>query len=208
MAEEPTLRGEHTQAEIVQAAHRLFLAHGFHGTSMRQIASEAGIALGSIYNHFPSKEELFIDILVEYHPLFSVLPAMNAARGTTIEEFIRDAARRMVTGIDERMDFLNLVFIELVEFKGQHLPEILHKLYPDLLGFMQRFDQSESELRPIPMPVLVRAFLGLFFSYVMTELIIANQLPPEMQPNAFDHFVDIFLRGVLADHASAGGSGA
>ena len=49
-------RGERTRAEIIQAAHDLFIQQGYHGTSMRQIAGQAGIALGGLYNHFESKE--------------------------------------------------------------------------------------------------------------------------------------------------------
>jgi AcrR family transcriptional regulator len=202
MSEETAVRGERTSAEIVQAAHHLFLTHGFHGTSMRQIAAGAGIALGSIYNHFPSKEDIFIAVVLQYHPLFDVLPAMNAARGDTIEALIRDAAARMVAGMDDRFDFLNIVFIELVEFKGCHLPRILQKLFPELMQFAQRIGDTNAELRPIPPPVVARAFLGLFFSFVMTELIIANQLPA-VQENAFDHFVEIFLHGILAEKPAA-----
>ena len=33
----------------------------------------------------------------------------------------------------------------------------------------------------------------------MTEIMIANQLPPEMQENALDYFVEIYLHGILAD---------
>jgi AcrR family transcriptional regulator len=205
MSEETAVRGERTSAEIVQAAHHLFLTHGFHGTSMRQIAAGAGIALGSIYNHFPSKEDIFIAVVLQYHPLFDVLPAMNAARGDTIEALIRDAAARMVAGMDDRFDFLNIVFIELVEFKGCHLPRILQKLFPELMQFAQRIGDTNAELRPIPPPVVARAFLGLFFSFVMTELIIANQLPA-VQENAFDHFVEIFLHGILAEKPAAGES--
>ena len=53
-------------------------------------------------------------------------------------------------------------------------------------------------LRPIPLLVLVRAFIGLFFSYIMTDLIIGDQLPPEMGENALEHFVEIYLHGILA----------
>jgi len=204
MSEEILVRGERTYTIIVQEAHHLFLTHGFHGTSMRQIAAGAGIALGSIYNHFPSKEDIFIAVLLEYHPLFDVLPAMNAAQGETIEALIRDAASRMVAGMGDRMDFLNIVFIELVEFKGCHLPIILQKMFPELMQFAQRFGEAKAELRPISPPVVARAFIGLFFSFVMTELIIANQLPT-VQEDAFDSFVEIFLHGILEDQSAAGG---
>ena len=39
-------------------AEQLFIDHGFHGTSMQMIAKAAGIAAGTVYLHFPSKEEL------------------------------------------------------------------------------------------------------------------------------------------------------
>jgi AcrR family transcriptional regulator len=191
-------RGEKTRAEIIQTAHQLFLNHGYHGTSMRQIAAQAGIALGGIYNHFSSKEDIFYSVLVECHPFHDMMPAMLAAEGETVNAFVRDAATRMVAGTQNRMDFLNLIFVEMVEFKSVHLPQLFQQFFPSVLALVQRFAEGKHELRPIPAAVLVRAFLGLFFSYVMTEVVLARQLPPEMSENALDHFVEIYLHGILA----------
>jgi len=202
MADEMLSRGENTRSDILNAAHDLFLDYGYHGTSMRQIAQEANIALGGIYNHFPSKEDLFLNVLMEYHPFHYVLPLMQAAQGDSIEEFIHNASQRMVDGVGEQIDFLNLMFIELVEFKGMHLPTIFDAFMPQVLRFAQRFLQDSEELRPIPALVIVRAYIGLFFSYMMTEVLIAKQLPPEMMENALDYFVDIFLHGILINQPS------
>jgi TetR/AcrR family transcriptional regulator, repressor of fatR-cypB operon len=43
---------------ILDAALRCFVERGFHGTSMPDIAERAGIAAGTIYHYFPSKEAL------------------------------------------------------------------------------------------------------------------------------------------------------
>ena len=43
---------------ILGHAEQLFIDHGFHGTSMQMIAKAAGIAAGTVYLHFPSKEVL------------------------------------------------------------------------------------------------------------------------------------------------------
>ena len=56
MSETKPIRGETTRQEIINAAHDLFTQQGFHGTSMRQIAKQAGMALGSLYNHFLSAD--------------------------------------------------------------------------------------------------------------------------------------------------------
>lgn len=49
----------------MEAAARLFAAHGFHGASLRDIAKEAEITPGSIYAHFRSKSHLLAAIYEE-----------------------------------------------------------------------------------------------------------------------------------------------
>ena len=199
MSEENVPRGERTQAEIVQAAHQLFIENGYHGTSMRQIAEGAGIAVGGIYNHFASKEEVYLAVFLAHNPYLDIVPAMMSAQGEDLESLLRDAAHRMVGALNNRLDFLNLMFIELVEFDGRHVPQLFRIFFPQVLEFARRTLQDREELRPISPPILMRAFLGLFFSYTLTEILIAKQMPPEMSSNALDHFVDIYLYGVLKD---------
>jgi AcrR family transcriptional regulator len=192
-------RGEKTQKEILDVAYRLFIKNGYHGSSMRLIAQEASIALGGIYNHFSGKEEIFKEVLYAYHPFNSVLPAMQAAEGKTVEEFIYDAAHKMVASLQGRYDFLNLLFVELVEFRAEHVPELFQHFFPQVLQFGKRFAEGKDELRPISIMVLVRVFVGLFFSYVMTEILIGDQFPQELEQNQLNNFVDIYLHGILAD---------
>lgn len=185
---------------IIQAAHELFISHGFHGTSMRQIAAQAGLAVGGIYNHFASKEDIFLAVFLAYHPYRAILDSLSQAGGATLDELLRDAAHRMVAALNGRMDFINLVFIELVEFKSIHLPHVFPLVFPETLAFAERLVAGRPELRPIPLPILVRTFMGMFFSYVMTERIMGGQMAPELQVQALDHFVDVFLYGVLTGH--------
>lgn len=58
-------RDQSGRDRITDAAAELFLRNGYAQTSLRDIASAAGIKAGSIYYHFDSKESLFIDILEE-----------------------------------------------------------------------------------------------------------------------------------------------
>jgi hypothetical protein len=95
------------------------------------------------------------------------------------------------------------MFIELVEFDSKHIPQMFQMYFPHLLEFSQQFVVTTGEIRTIPLPIVLRAFLGLFFSYIITEIIIGQQLPPEMQAGAFDHFVDIFLHGILTNQPEA-----
>ena len=86
----------------------------------------------------------------------------------------------------------------MVEFEGRNLPQMFVTFYPLVLPVVQRFQNSSNELREIPPIALFRAFLGLFFSYFMTELLLAKTPVVVTSPDHLDHFVEIFLHGVLA----------
>ena len=197
MPEEVLTKGERTRQAILDAAHKLIIKQGFAATSMRQIAERAGLALGGTYNHFASKEEVFRAIVAERHPFFQIIPILNSVEGGTVEEFVRDAAHTMVAELGHHPDFLNLMLTEIVEFKGRHVPILFEKMFPMIMPLAHRIASLDGEMRQIPPAVLMRAFLGMFFSFYITEILIGRAMPKDMQVNALDYFVDIFLHGVL-----------
>jgi AcrR family transcriptional regulator len=197
MSASATTKGELTRSAIIDAAHDLFITQGFNATSMRQIAQKAGIALGGIYNHFSGKEDIFKAVFLENHPYLEMIPAIESAPGYTVEEFVRNAANQMMASIARRPDFLNLMFIELVEFKSAHVQEVFVETLPRGIGIVERLANAEGNIRPIPAQMLIRTFIGLFFSYYLAESIFRNVTPVEFQENAMDYYVDIFLHGIL-----------
>ena len=83
-------RGEQTRKMILDSAEHLFLANGFNGTSMRQIAREAGgLAVGGIYNHFASKEAIFEALLEARSPYQEIFQTFQALDGSNGPELIR-----------------------------------------------------------------------------------------------------------------------
>ncbi|HLE27755.1 MAG TPA: TetR/AcrR family transcriptional regulator [Anaerolineales bacterium] len=201
-AGKPPWRGEATRARLLKAAHALFLKKGFHGTSVREIADEAGLAVGGIYNHFADKEAIFAAVLDAYHPYHVIFPAMESIQGETAAEFMRQAAQQIyagVAGTEKRL--FPLVFIELVEFQGRHFKQLLEKLLPTVMGFAQRLAQRRG-MRPIPPPVVMRAFLSLLVGYFLSEMILKDS--PLFRQGKYDWFggmVDIYLHGIVEPEA-------
>lgn len=56
-----------TRGALIEAALRLFAEKGYAGTSIRDIANEAGVQSASIYGHYPSKEHILAEIVVVGH---------------------------------------------------------------------------------------------------------------------------------------------
>ncbi len=64
---ETVTRPEETRTRILDTALALFLGHGYEATTMRMIAEQAGLGLGSSYYHFPSKEHVMQALYARIH---------------------------------------------------------------------------------------------------------------------------------------------
>src|SRR3954452_4767003 len=53
--------GPQTRARIAEVAARMFLEHGFDAVTVADVAREAGVSSVTVFNHFPRKEDLFLD---------------------------------------------------------------------------------------------------------------------------------------------------
>ena len=50
---------------LKQAAYEIFSKKGYKSTSISEIAKRAGMAVGSFYNYYDSKEDIFLDVHIE-----------------------------------------------------------------------------------------------------------------------------------------------
>jgi AcrR family transcriptional regulator len=202
MTKEKQTKGEATRLAIETSAVSLFLEQGYHATSMRQIAERADLALGGIYNHFSSKDEIFEAIIIDQHPYKKILPLVVAVQAETPEEFFRGAFQIVIRELGQQPEFINLMFIELIEFKGKHGSIMLREIAPRVLPVFERTVKSMKGLRVRHPAVLMRSFFGMIISYFVTDMIIANSvISPLMPKNSAEAYIDIYLRGILKETA-------
>src|SRR6476659_7847717 len=97
---------QETQRTIVEAAARLFATHGYNATSIGRIASEAGVAVQTIYNSVGAKRELLSRVLD--------FAAAGERAPTPVAEVMRERA--------ERADDPRQILEQLVDFWRDALP--------------------------------------------------------------------------------------
>lgn len=95
------------QLRILTVAEELFMQKGYLKTSMREIATQSQVALGNIYNYFPSKDELF---RATVRPATQALENMlqnhhGQTGGEDVMMFSNEAYLKQVT--DEYIDLLS-----------------------------------------------------------------------------------------------------
>jgi AcrR family transcriptional regulator len=197
--DEALTKGERTQQAVLDAAYSLFLENGFSATSMRQIAERAGVAVGGIYNHFASKDEIFQALVIAKHPYLQILPLLQRAPGNTLEEFIRNAAHLVQVEMGQDPEFIKLMFIEIVEFNGKHFPKVIETIFPLAIPLIQRFTTSDSGLREgLPPPKLIRIFIGNIMAYYVTEFLLSDtSMPAGLREVSLEDFLEVFMHGIL-----------
>jgi AcrR family transcriptional regulator len=62
-----TLRGQRTRAALVKAARTVFERRGYHDTRVVDITKDAGVAYGTFYTYFDSKEMIFSEVVEQLH---------------------------------------------------------------------------------------------------------------------------------------------
>jgi len=203
-------KGERTGQAILDAAERLILSQGYHGTSMRQIAGEAGIAVGGIYNHFDGKEAIFQALLERHQPYSNIVAALSGLSGESAAELVEEAARLTTdVGLADPA-FLRLVFIDLQEFGGDTVFELAQQMIQGLMNFFGALVASGELREDLPLPVLVRFFAGLVIFYILSEAIAFGDGSSRVElPALFGEEIDwvggmveIYLRGALKEDES------
>ncbi len=104
-----TINPDDKRDRVMQAARRLFVAQGYHGTSMAQIVAASGVSTGAIYSYFPNKEAL-----------------ARQLHDTTLADFAERFADRLAwrKSCEERLRAFAEVVIELTD----DIPEVMEYL--------------------------------------------------------------------------------
>ena len=81
---------------VLDAARRVFLAHGYHGATLEQIADDAGFSKGVVYSQFVSKADLFLALLearIEQRAEGNARVAQSLANGGDLQALLEHAVR-------------------------------------------------------------------------------------------------------------------
>jgi AcrR family transcriptional regulator len=192
---------EERERLILEAAEELLAEKGYHEMSIDEIAARVGVSKGTVYLHFPSKEELVLAYLErgmrrfmqEATVALSSL-ASPAARIRSLIELIYGGAFK------RRSQFFGSIY-ENPELRNRLLDKKreFHTEWDALSqGISQVFDEgkAQGEFDPtIPTPLLVSMFWSLASPRTYERLLEQEQMPVEEMVSHLNRF---FFKGLAA----------
>src|SRR5882757_220879 len=118
----PTPRAEDTRRRIYEAAMELFREKGFEPTTMRDIATKAGVALGGAYYYYSAKDAIVLDFYREMQES-SNQPVLDALAGRKkLKERIRCVLEQRLALLEPNRKFCAALF--------RHAPDSVDPLSP------------------------------------------------------------------------------
>ena len=174
----PRPRASHTARELIlKAATEVFIAHGFNGAGIDQIALQAGVSKPTIYSHFESKEQLFIAIMNSICDNFEA-PFLDPD-GETDElpvlllrianNYTRAVLQPKVVAMHRRFVAESEQFPDLARRYFEVGPLRVHKTLARF--FEQRM--ARGEIRPMDPMILAQFFAALIIAPLRTRRLFA-----------------------------------
>ncbi|APV38621.1 TetR family transcriptional regulator [Pseudomonas frederiksbergensis] len=183
---------------IIQAAIAEFRANGFDITSMDKIAATAGVSKRTVYNHFPSKEELFAEILNQLWARVTAEQETPYRPDLPLREQMRRMlmAKMQMLGDDNFLDLARVAIAATI-----HSPERAQNMVCRMgereegLTVWIRAAQADGRLKPVAPEFAAQQIQGMLKSFAFWPQISMGLpgLSAEMQTTVVESALDMFL---------------
>ena len=180
---------------ILDAAEEIIAERGVHQASMSEIAARAGVAVGTVYNHFADRDSLLRALFRARRALISpeIVRLAEARRGAGFEERLRGLVRDVLELLEHHRRFV-VVALEAEQITsepasgGASRPVMtaLRAATADILAA----GASAGAIRPGEVDRLIRLLLGAMRGLLRYRLEIGGPFTDDA-----DLLVDVFLRG-------------
>ncbi len=186
------------EARIRQIATRVFARKGFYGTRMKDIADEADVAVGTIYNYFRSKEDLLLSILEgEFVARMAFLEELQGT-GLPVREQVKLLLEQHFATIREKRELAQVLLLERFN-RGSHLRDRLIHLQR---GIVERIDQilktgiESGWVRPCNTRVVAQALFDLIQTLSACGMVYSQEETREILAHAPEEISRLIWQGL------------
>jgi AcrR family transcriptional regulator len=180
---------------ILDKAKCLFIKHGYHGLSVREIAEEVGVSKAALYYHFKDKEELFIAVLnqnLEYTG--QEIDAIQSSSKNS-SEMIGRFIEYVLTQPAEQRAVIRLGTQEMSQLSAESRKMFNETYYLKFIGKIQEIFLSgmkNHEFKIMDPDIATWALLGLLYPYMYPNYFGSSPLSREK----IELIISLFMDGI------------
>lgn len=186
--------------QIIEAAIRRWLVDGYDATTVAAIAREAGLAKGTVYLYFPTKEEILSAAIERYSLLPDVRAFLDQIGDTSVRDTLPLLVRGLWSALRARLDVIRF-FAREITVRPEHGRSFLETvvLPTNTLVAEHLTSRVESgELRDLDMFIAARSLVGMLMIFLFSQHVFGGQeLHPLDDEEIVKTVTDVFLHGAL-----------
>lgn len=198
--------------QILQAAARVFAAKGFERATISDIAREASIAEGSIYNYFKNKNDLLVSLPRQViEPTIETVNARMSMTGAiellAPEQMLTMIAKNIIHSIQQNSHIFRALVSALPTMKPPQREKYLNQVVMYAAGTVESYFAQQIKqgvfCAGLDPKTLSRAFIGMFIPFVGLREVL--QIETEADWNYDEiiaQLIALFLRGVMTEEPS------
>ena len=143
------------RTRMLQATEELALQGGWDGVQMREVAMRAGVALGTLYRYFPSKEHLLVSVMLDEVQQLADRLAVRPPEGDDPVERVVDVLRRANRALNRQPDVTVAMIRALVAGNPDVAPvvagvrKVMRRIISDALGASTADDAEDGDVLAI-----------------------------------------------------------
>lgn len=184
-------------ARILDAAYQVFAAKGFHEARIEEIAEQAGVAKGTVYLYFPSKQELYLAMLEElFAAHVRALKARAAGDGDWATRLTVTLAESLTASVSATGLGRFMVNLPPQACEGAARSSFL-RVHQEILavftGLLAEAQGGCSAQNTVPAEFAALALMGMAQSFVFAHYLAGQMLDPELTARGM---VQLLTRGV------------
>ena len=191
---------ESRRSELAQVALELWAERGFDQTSVHAIAEAAGIAKGTFYLYFDSKEALLEDVFRRNSLLPLIRDLVEELQHAPLEDAVRGFVRGAWRHLREHRELVLILMRELPTHleKAQELVERLMIPASEVLaGYLESHVDPERADR-LALPLAARGLVGsVLFTFITQDILGAQRVQPMSEEAVSSTLAEVFLHGVM-----------
>jgi AcrR family transcriptional regulator len=188
------------RAAIVREAIVLFSEHGFRGTTTRQLAGALGVTEPVLYQHFPSKGDLYSAIIEAKAAEVAAHtgPLRELANGSDDRAFFGALGELILRRYEEDPRLTRLLFFSALE--GHELSELFFerlyvKFHKMVTGYMRRRIR-EGAFRAVNPEIAARGLTGMISYHGLVGILFPGKLKRPERRRVVSEMVTVFLEGI------------
>lgn len=195
---------EQREGEILKAALEVFTRKGYGAASIPEIAGLAGVSVGTIYNYYTGKRELFIAVmknLIITGPFLDItvnVPDPDIAN--MFKQIIQDRLKLTETEPGSRIPYLSSEIVREPELKELWVQQYIQPFFTQMEATYSAMVDS-GRLRPTDAPIAVRAVAGLVIGFNILKFLEGENSPAvkKSQETIADTLTNLVLHGLAED---------